>query len=134
MTNESNCFTFIVAFLFFALRRWPSLPSSDSLMSPRFPTQQSQSLACHMHTPSLRKHKFFLPALMLTQRGVPIPPRESRMQPCLFFELVNVFSKIPSFASRTSLLSFSLFMGLVLIFYSVGTKRLSFLFLDTRMT
>ena len=39
-------------------------------------------------------------------------------------ELVYVFGKIPSFASGTSLLSFSLFMGLVLKFHSVGTSMM----------
>ena len=55
------------------------------------------------------------------------------------------FCKIPSLASGTSLLSFSLFMGPVLKFHSAGTslmknfdiyfsQRWSFLFPDTRMT
>ena len=32
-------------------------------------------------------------ALLLTQPGIPIPPREGRMQPCFFFELVCVFEQ-----------------------------------------
>ena len=62
-----------------------------------------------------------------------------------FFELSNVFRKIPRLASGASLLSFSLFMGPVLKFHGVKTSRMrhfgiyflrrwSFLFPDTRMT
>ena len=42
-----------------------------------------------------------------------------------FFELVNVFGKIPCLAAGTSLLSFSLFMGPILEFYSVRTSLMS---------
>ena len=56
-----------------------------------------------------------------------------------------MFGKIPSLASGTSLLSYSLFVGPILEFYSVGTslmskfdlqfsKRWSFLVPDTRVT
>ena len=61
------------------------------------------------------------------------------------FELVHVFGKVPCLASGASLLSFSLFVGPVLKFHSVGTslmmmfdlyfsKRWSFLFPDTCLT
>ena len=69
------------------------------------------------------------------------------MECCLlfFFELAFVFGKIPSLASGTSLLSFSLFLRSVLIFQSVRTwlmknfdlyffKRWSFLFSDVCLT
>ena len=101
----------------------------------------------HMHTRSWVNYKKFFPLdLLLTQPGVPIPPRESRMQPCHFLWACRCFfCKIPSLASGTSLLSFSLFMGHVLKFHSAGTslmknfdiyfsQRWSFLFPDTRMT
>ena len=58
----------------------------------------------------------------------------------VLFELVNAFGKVPCLASGASLLSFSLFLGLVvrtslmMIFDRYFSKRWSFLFPDTCLT
>ena len=75
VTNKSNSLTYTVASLVC------SSPSSDSSMSSWSPTQQSSSptywpCACSLRNPL---QTLFLPALLLTQPGVPILPRASRM-------------------------------------------------------
>ena len=85
------------------------------------------------------------PALLLTQPEYPFFRGRVECSFVVLFELVYVFGKIPSLASGTSLLSFSLFTGPILKFHSAGTllirifvlyfsKRWSFLFPDTRLT
>ena len=104
-------------------------------------------LTDHMHSRSWINHKLSL--LQLSCWGTWENPHFCRREECSLvvrFELVNIFGKIPSLALGTSLLSFSLFMGLVLKIHCVGTslmlryfdicfsQRWSFLFPDTCVT
>ena len=99
-----------------------------------------------MHTRSRIHHNtLLLPVLLLTRWEYPFFRGRVECSFVFFFEHVFVFGKVPCLASGTSLLSFSLFMGLVLKSQSVGTslmrifdlyfsKRWSFLFPDTCLT
>ena len=75
---------------------------------------------------------------------VPFLPRESRMQPYIFFELVKILARFQALL-RAHRCCLCLFMGSVLKFHSVRTslmrnfdiyfsQRWSFLFPDTRLT
>ena len=125
LTNKSNCLTNTVATFFcqhFAVGR------HHRRRTPRFHhgLQLSRAkvfLTDHMHACSWINYKLsFLRLFCCTQQSTPFFPREEECSFVLFFELENVFSKIPSFASGTSLLSFSLFVGPFLKFHRVGTS------------
>ena len=103
-------------------------------------------LADRMHTRSWINYKLpFLQLFCWRSREHQFLCGRVECRLVFFFELANVFDKVPSPASGTSLLSFSLSVGPVLKFHSVGTslmrsfdiyfsQRWSFLFPDTRMT
>ena len=59
---------------------------------------------------------------MRTSSQTLFPPALSDCNLVFLFELVNISGKVPSLASGTSLLSFSLFRGPVLECHSVGTS------------
>ena len=121
-------------------RRTPRCPHGLQL------SRVKVSFTDHMHTRSWNYHKLsFLRLVCWRSREYPFLRGKIEYSLVFFCELVHVFGKIPSLASGTSLLSFSLFMGPVLKFHSVGTslmrnfdiyfsQRRSFLFPDTRLT
>ena len=79
--------------------------------------------ADHMHTSSGIYHKLsFLQLFCWCSWQYPFFRGRIECSFVVFFELVNVFGKIPCLASGASLLSFSLFIGPVLKFHSVGTS------------
>ena len=80
-------------------------------------------LTDHMHTRSWINHKLsFLQLLCWRSQEYPFVHGKVECRLVFFFELVCVFRKIPRLASGTSLLSFSLFVGPILEFESVGTS------------
>ena len=99
-----------------------------------------------MHTNARIYHKLsFLRLLCWRSREYPFFRGRVECYLVFLLELVYVFGKVPCLASGTSLLSFSLFMGPVLKFHSVGTplmrnfdlyfsERWSLLFPDTCLT
>ena len=107
----------------FAPRRWPSSPSSDSLMSSWVSNSAELRsrlltviiLAPESTTNSLSSESFVDAAGSTHSSG-------GKVQPCLFLWACIFFNKIPSLASGTALLSFSLFMGPVVKFHGVGTS------------
>ena len=68
-------------------------------------------------------------ALLMTQQEYPFLRGKVECSLVSFSEFVYVFSKIPSLASGTSLLSFSLFIGPVFKFHSVRTSLMRTLIL-----
>ena len=80
-------------------------------------------LTDHVHTGCWIYHKLsFLRLFCWRSREYPFLRGKVLCSLVFSFELVHVSGKVPSLASGTSLLSFSLFMGLVLEFHSVGTS------------
>ena len=76
-----------------------------------------------MHTSSRIYHKLSLLQFFRWRNWeYPLFRKRVEFSFVVLFELVHVFGKVPRLASRTSLLSFSLFMGPVLKFHSVRTS------------
>ena len=145
LTNKSNCLTYTVASSLVCTSPLAVITVVGLLDGLQLSTVKV-SLADHMHTRSRVHHKpCFLRLFCWRSREHPLFRRRIECSIVPFFEHVNISEMIPSLAFGTSLLSFSLFMGPLLQFHSVGTalmlrfdlclsKRWSFLFPDTCLT
>ena len=146
LTNKSNCLTYIVASSLVCTS--PSAVITvvgllDVLMVSNSAELRSFLLTICMFAPESTTNSLFLRLFHWRSREYPFFRGKVECSFAFFFELENVLIKIPSLASGTSLLSFTLFMGLVQ-FRSVGTSLMRnfdnyysqrwFLFPDTRLT
>ena len=145
VTNKSNSLTYTAAFSLVCtspLAVITVIGLLDALM-----VSNSAELRSPLLTICSRIHYklSFLRLFCWPSREYPFFCRREECSRVVRFDLVCVFGKFPSLALGTSLLSFSLFVGPVLDFYSVVTslmsrcdlyfsKRWSFIFPDTRVT
>ena len=103
-----------------ALQNWRSINVTNK--SNSLTKTVASSLVCTSPLAVITVVVFLLQLFCWRSREYPFLLGKVQCSLVFFFELEFVFSKIPSLASGTSLLSFSLFMGPVLKFHSVGTS------------
>ena len=127
VTNKSNCLTYTVSSLF--VRTSPlAVITVVGLLAVLMVSNSAESMSFSLtkNILALESTTIFLSSGSLAEAfGRTHYAGEKNVAFVLRFELVNMSSKIRSLALCTSLLSFSLFMGPVLKFHSVGTSLMS---------
>ena len=127
--KNHKLFDFAVAFLF--VRTSPLAVITvggllDVLMVSNSAELKAFSLTICILAPESTTNSLFLHLLFCWRiRECPFLRGKEECSPVFFFELVYVFGKVPCLVLGTSLLSFSLFVGPILEFHSVGTSLMS---------
>ena len=149
VTNNSNCLTYNVASSLVCTSPLAVITVVGLLNVVMVSNSAKVKvfLTDHMHTRPGINHKLsLLRRFCWRSRKYPLFCRREECSLLVRFEVVYFVGKIPSLALGTSLLSFSLFVGPILEFYSVGTSLMRnfdtcfpndgpfFFFPDTRMT